>query len=68
MLLELMATHSVLEKWKRCPPASKLEIGVWSHWRESTEENRLPLSHAEVFRMKRFLKKHAPTNYRMLFP
>jgi hypothetical protein len=68
MFIELMATHSVLEKWKWNPLASKLEIGIWSHWREPTEENRLPPSHTEVLRMKRFLKKHAPTNYRMLFP
>ena len=67
MFIELMATQSVLEKWERNPHASKIEIGVWSHWREPTEENRLPLSRADVLRMKRFLKKHAPTNYRMLF-
>ncbi len=67
MFIELMATHIVLEKWKRNPRASKMEIGVWSHWREPTEENHLPLSRADVLRMKRFLKKHAPTYYRRLF-
>jgi hypothetical protein len=38
IFIELMATHSVLEKWKWNPLASKLEIGIWSHWCEPTEK------------------------------
>jgi hypothetical protein len=68
MFAELMATHFVLQKWKQNPLATKQEIGVWLHWCEPTEQNRKPLSAAEVTRMKRFLKRNAPSSYAVLFP
>jgi hypothetical protein len=67
MLFYLMAVHAILKRWKRNPSASKMEIGVWSHWYEETEENRLPLSAAEVEQMKQILERHGPISYRELF-
>jgi hypothetical protein len=67
MFFYLLAVHSSLKRWARNPFASKMEIGVWHHWREATEENRLPLSSAEVERMKQFLRKYGPTSYSEIF-
>jgi hypothetical protein len=67
MFVDVCAATDVLRKWKQNPSASKREIGCWSHWMEPKAENNLPLSKAEVARMKRFLKKHAPSNYRAIF-
>lgn len=67
MVFYLMAVHAILKRWKRNPSASKMEIGVWRHWQHATEENRLPLSAAEVERMKRLLKEHGPISYGKLF-
>ena len=67
MLFYLMAVDAVLKRWKWNPSASKMEIGVWRHWQQATEENRLPLSAAEVKQMKRLLKAHGPISYRELF-
>jgi len=67
MFFYLLAVQGVLKRWKRNPSASKTEIGVWRHWREASEENRLPLSAAEVEGMKQLLEKHGPISYRELF-
>lgn len=67
MLFYLMAINFVLKKWKQNPSASKMEIGVWSHWKAATEENRLPLSPTEVEKMKRVLKEYGPATYHELF-
>ena len=67
MFIYLLALQSVLKRSKRNPSASKMEIGVWRHWHEATEENRLPLSPPEVEEMKQFLRKYGPISYRELF-
>jgi hypothetical protein len=64
---ELLATYSTLREWKQNPSASKLTIGVWSHWRKQSPENGLTLSPAELAAMKEYLRKHAPTSYKTLF-
>jgi hypothetical protein len=67
VLFYLLAVHTVLKRWQRNLSASKMEIGVWHHWHEVTEGNRLPLSPLEVAEMKRFLRTHGPVTYRALF-
>jgi len=67
MLYYLMAVDFILKRWKRNPSASKMDIGVWSHWRKDTEENRLPLSPTEVEDVKKFLKEYGPISYKRLF-
>jgi hypothetical protein len=68
MFSELLATYSVLKKWRRDSSISKAEIGVWSHWLDGRDENQLPLAPDEVARLKTLLGRHAPTSYRELFP
>jgi hypothetical protein len=68
MFAELMFHYFALRKWKLNPAATKRQIGMLSSWNEDRPENYLPLSRAEVARMKRFLRKHAPSSYRKLFP
>lgn len=67
MFFYLLAVQGVLKQWKRNPSASKMEIGIWRHWHDPIAENRLPLSAAEVERMKQFLEQHGPISYRELF-
>jgi hypothetical protein len=67
MLCHLLATYSALRKWKENPSASKLTIGVWSHWGKQSPENGLTLSPAELAAMKEYLRRHAPTSYKALF-
>jgi hypothetical protein len=67
MFAELMFHYFALRKWKLNPAATKRRIGLLSSWKEDRPENNLPLSPAEVTRMKKFLGKHAPSMYRNLF-
>lgn len=68
MLYELMAITFVLRAWKKDPNLSKREIGVWSHWKDESAQNELPLTESEVERMKSFMRRHSPTTYHDIFP
>jgi hypothetical protein len=68
MFAEIWGLHAILRRWKENPSASKRRIGVRYDWMQDTEQNRQPLSAAEVARMKRFLKQWSPATYRDLFP
>ena len=65
--IEIMFTYFVLQRWKANPAATKREIGLRLSWKLDSAENRLPLSGAEVARMKNFLRRHAPSMYSGLF-
>ncbi len=67
MFIEVQATYFVLNKWKNNPAATKLQIGIWQHWKEDAEDNNRPLSEVEVERMKVFLRRNAPTSYFEIF-
>jgi hypothetical protein len=68
MQIELMATYFALRNWKENPSATRMQIGVWSHWMEDKPENHLPLPLDEVDRLKRFYAKWASTSFREMFP
>lgn len=67
MLCELIAISYVLRKWNEYPLATKRQIGVWSHWKDDSPQNDRPLLDAEVCKMKSYLMKYAPSDYRSIF-
>lgn len=67
-MIELMATTSVLKKWKQNNSASRREIGVLDRWKTADPDNDRPLSAEEIDRMKVFLRDHALGVYLDLFP
>jgi len=67
MFAEVMFNFFALKRWRANPAATKREIGLLSSWKEDRPENHLPLSRAEVAKMKEFLRRHAPSMYRGLF-
>jgi len=67
MFAEVLFNFFALKRWRANPVASKREIGLLCSWKEDWPENDLPLSQAEVERMKTFLRRHAPSMYRGLF-
>ena len=67
MFAEVLFNYCALRQWKKNPAASKREIGLLYSWNQDRPENRLPLSRAEVTRIKKFLRRHAPSSYSKLF-
>jgi hypothetical protein len=61
--IELMATVSVLKRWRDNPALTKREIGVWSHWTDGGDEMDVPLTQEEVAQMREFVRRVAPSIY-----
>jgi hypothetical protein len=68
MFIEIMMTDYILTEWKKAPNRSKRSYRAIGDWQTGEPEMRRSLTRSEVRRYKAFLKKHAPTSYRKLFP
>ena len=68
MFIEIMMTDYILTQWKKAPNRSKRSYSAIGDWQTDDPDVRRPLTHVEVIQYKAFLKQHAPSSYRRLFP
>ena len=68
MFIEIMMTEYILTEWKKAPNRSKRSYRAITDWQTGEPEMRRPLTRREVVRYKEFLKRHAPSHYKKLFP
>lgn len=68
MFAEVMMLDMVLRTWKADPTRPRRAYRIILAWNDGSPENELPLSEEEVNRMKRELKRIAPSRYAALFP
>ncbi len=68
MFVELIIAQYVLTEWKKAPNRSRRSYGRMSDWQGNDDWAKQPLSRADVQRYREYLKQHAPSHYKTVFP
>ncbi len=68
MLMELMCTAWILQRWRENPQTPKRGYTFVYRWQDGSPENELPLTADEVARYKAWMRENALLSYYSIFP